>query len=365
MFGEDIQVYSTNSGVKIYLNNPEEKTDKKDDLNVSIFPVLSEEESDKKDTSVTYMTKYGASIFPALPEEEPETNSPSSLFDLLIIDGTSKAQQSDPTRNGAIEYVKQGDVSDCGILSLLTSMSYSPRGREIIENALEYHDDYTIVHLAVGDYRVDNETIEKYRADKRVSEGDTDMAIIEIAMEKAIDDIITGKLTVSDDAPFEIQYLKENKQSGPTTSSIDFVFPHAIFYLLTGKTGQINPMGPIEYYGMPPELDRFQNDQSGDYLITACSNFFEEDGYMGIVPKEGHTEEALLKDFVDIKTGQTIPIVVGHAFSVKEVTDKGVTLVNPWDTSQSITISKEEFANSFYIMTCDLSDNYPEKPYIQ
>ena len=298
--------------------------------------INSETDTNKgKEVKETEQTD-GESIF--AQETKPEVSPNGMIY----------VTSSDSTRDGVISFTKQGGVGDCGALSAITALSYTTKGAEILKGLFDYTYNYTTVHLATGDYKADDSKMAKYARQHRTASKDDDMAILEIALEKAVDDIVRGKKFVSAEAPWEIQMLLQQSVSTNRTSSIEGIYPNAVFYLLTGKTG--------EYFDdkelMNKKLNEFQKNGHKSLAMTAVSNFY--DGYTGILERTGTEEQ--MKDMTDINTGKKITITDAHAFTVKDVSKDGVTLVNPWDTSKSITISRSDFLDNYYIMCCDLSD---------
>ena len=91
----------------------------------------------------------------------PEVPESGSAYDLPYVPSPGS------TRDGVIKNTKQGVTLDCGLLSAVTSMSYSDTGKNLLKNMFEYHYGATVVHLSVGDYTVDDSQVEKYRKVKK------------------------------------------------------------------------------------------------------------------------------------------------------------------------------------------------------
>ena len=55
--------------------------------------------------------------------------------------------------------------------------------------------------------------------------------------------------------------------------------------------------------------------------------------------------------------GDKIKLVGRHAYSISEINDETVTLLNPWNTGESIILSRETFENLKYsdVVAVDLS----------
>ena len=285
---------------------------------------------------------------------KPKTTGIDSAMDMAV------RMNDTNTKDGKIGYTKQGAIGCCGLDAAVVAMSTTEVGAEILDSAFEYFSfEATRLHTYLNDQTVYDKNLRKYTKSNATSKGDDDLGIIQLGLQDTVDDILKGIYTISKNAPMEIKALKTQDLSNyrGQTSSIEGIYPNAVFYLLTGKEG--------EYYGkkstMNKKLNEFQANDHKDLAMTAVTNF--DDGYKDIMPKTGQMEE--FKDVMDVKKNKMVSISADHAFSVKEVDDDSVTLINPWDTSKSITISRDDFLDNFYIMCCDLSDNNPEKQYIK
>lgn len=210
------------------------------------------------------------------------------------------AQQDDniePKRNpfnndsakfdGVIGNFKQGNTNDCGLLAAVKSLSETATGAQILKNAIRHNSDGTItvrlhsrMPLLFGKYIDSTYSPHEIMNEKGISTGDPDVR----AIEKAMKDYRVDKFRV-----------------------LDLTRPEEAFYALTGKNG--------DYYR--------QNEQN-------------------------NTPENMLND---IKNGKGKYAAVaglpnqysGHAFSVISFDGSKVTLVDPLDSSKTLTMSKNEF----------------------
>lgn len=91
------------------------------------------------------------------------------------------------TSNGKIEVSQQGQTGDCWLLSGINSLSQTDFGKDAIKNAIQKNEDgsYTIKIKATGDeYNISPEEIIEARSTDKYSEGDLDVLLIELGVEK-------------------------------------------------------------------------------------------------------------------------------------------------------------------------------------
>ena len=251
-----------------------------------------------------------------------------------IVDGESK--------DGEIGDTKQHQTGDCWLLSGINALSYTEAGREIIKNALEYHDGYTIVHLeGVGDYKVTDEDLRYVKAQiigsHQYSTGDDDMVIFELAIEQALDDIANGEIALDPEAPWWMEGMDELDATTLGSSSTRGGWGAELMYIVTGKVGQrySNPES------MRSALRDFDRDNNQDKAMTASCH-----------------DATTVQDI----NGNNVKLYAPHAYAVKKVEGNIVTITNPHDSSIEIQLDMDTFINSFSgIEVTDLSKNNPKQ----
>lgn len=221
-------------------------------------------------------------------------------------------------KDGTIGYTKQGSTGDCWLLSGINALSYNKKGQEIIKNALEYKDGYTIVHFAIGDVEVSDEEIERAQKSPYSSSGDLDMIIFEKAFTKIRDDIHQGEIMIVEDAPYWMSGIETGGIS--VGSSITGGEALEAYYFLTGKIG-------TGVLGEQREemLDAYMNDRENIILCARTSN------------------EGMIEDI----EGNSVELFAPHAYSIKNVDEDTVTIVNPHDSSKEIVLSRGVFLDNF------------------
>ncbi|MCD8024458.1 MAG: C2 family cysteine protease [Candidatus Gastranaerophilales bacterium] len=219
--------------------------------------------------------------------------------------------------NGEIdEGVFQGKTGDCWLISGVLSLSYTEEGSEIIKNAISQNEngDYEVYFKGAGKtYTVTKEELEEVNVgtilsglgikNSTYSTGDDDMLLIELALEKLVDEgevsIVTG--------------------DGITGGSAYYLYE-----LLTGNN--------VEYaYGDDADevlelFDYYEENQD-----TTAATLGVEDGFSG------------LED--------------SHAYAVKSYDGDTMTLVNPWDSTSEIEISTEDLLENMGSYDFSLVDN--------
>ncbi len=264
------------------------------------------------------------------------------------------------TKDGAIGATKQGATGDCWLLSGVNALSYTEKGREIIKDALEYTDDGVIVHLkGVGDYEVSNHEIAQTKASYQYSDGDDDMIVFELAIEKVLNDIAKADITINSSHTGNISlYPDLLNNTRLNASSTEGGNSYNALYLITGKTGILcenkNDMAFL--------LNAFQANNNKDFVLTAGINIPPEEY---IYDEEGDMARVFEPETAVDIYGNTIKLAKAHVYAIKKVDNDNVTFVNPWDSSKEYTVSKEVFLDKFSdIECCDLSDNNPEQNFI-
>ena len=227
-------------------------------------------------------------------------------------------------------------------LSGLNALSYSKKGRKLIEEAITTKSDCFEVTFKGVNTTV-TITPKEMRAAKKSDEyscGDDDVLLMELACEKVMDDIKYGRIS----AP---KFLSEDSKDGET--SIDCGCLDDLIYLLNGEKTS------YQYNCFHPDCDDFVSSfqQSAQWLAKLLGNSMEnvydkiEKNPEKIVAtisfrgKEGSKGKIVIKDVkgndVVLTHGDT-----GHLWSIKAVNGNKVVIVNPWDSSEEVVVSKSE-----------------------
>lgn len=255
--------------------------------------------------------------------------------------------------NGEIdEYVGQGGTGDCWLLTGVLALNSTEVGKNIIKSSITANADgsVTVNFKGVGvSYTISLDEIKKHDTDDikgdAYSNGDNDMLVLELAVEKLKNDIASGKVKLD---VIEDSYEGYNGESG----EIEGGFPQQLLYFLTGEESTTatakyirapqTPNDPAQTFIPESYINKIFNEalENGNTAIT----FGLYDG----------THSAKLTNGKDY----TLPLGRGgHALAITNLTKDTVTFVNPWDSTKEYTMSWSEFAKLGIgmIATTDLS----------
>lgn len=226
------------------------------------------------------------------------------------------------TLDYVIEDTEQGKVADCWLLSTVNSLNNTEEGKDLIRNMFEYKDGESIVHLYSGDYTITEDELKIGKV--RHSKGDDDMLLIELAVEKALADYNAGILTLPE------AVITPQLGGDGTFSTLNLGSQDAAMYILLGGTATYSPIkdNDEEFNSV---LAKFAERGNKDFILTASI----ESGDKTAINEEG--EEIELKGH--------------HAYSILNVKDGYITVVNPEDSSKPYCITLDSFEAAFDTMT--------------
>ena len=256
------------------------------------------------------------------------------------------------TKNGAIDNFKQAEEKgDCWLLSSLYSLSESEIGEKIIQNSIQYMPDGTSVTFAQnGEYFISNEELEKAKKSGTYAKGDDDVVIYELAMEKLLQAQQNKELTYFDDTPEILNFGKNEDITGG--------FAREALYLITGKRPEWGvPNHATSIFGKFMEDVGLYNPYRD--METLINRFIKN--------KDENPLVASITDGVEWSCdiyGNEINLSNQHGYSIVDANKDVITIVDPWDTSKEILLTREAFFKNFdRIESVNLSKNNKEIDY--
>ncbi len=244
----------------------------------------------------------------------------------------------------------QGNAADCWLLATLNSLSYSAEGQKIIKDAIKDNGNgtRTVDLKGIGKgITVSDKELAEARKSGKYSSGDDDMLLMEIAFEKAMDKIKSGEIKTN-------SYIQGQAKDGDR--SIDWGYSYDAMFLLTGKgTESVYYNRDHWSHDDKPWYSKEKIQRALPWLADFCGNGLESvydkleknpGGYCATIAFQGNKKEGEPVTVKDVN-GKSVTLSTGnggHMWSIKSVKGDKVTIVNPWDSSKEITVSKKEIA---------------------
>ena len=220
-----------------------------------------------------------------------------------------------PEYDGEIGSIMQGHIGDCWLLAGVNSLSYTEKGRQILNDAITYNADgsFSIYFKGIDTtINLTEEEIEYARESGLYSKGDNDMLVWELAFESALDKIQSGEIQIEGEHP-NLTVANSNEED---RSSIEGGFLEDVIYMLTGNDVTY-PNNPVLAYMLTPEIL-----ENSAVTISFGGKSSDND----ICDINGNV----------VYNTEDLP----HAFSVKSIDDDTITIVNPWNSFQEYVIPK-------------------------
>lgn len=253
--------------------------------------------------------------------------------------------------NGRVSHTKQGCAGDCWLLSGLNSLANTKNGKEVIKNAIKVNVDNSITIKFKGinkEYNITrkelNDASREYVPDidengkvvaycKKYSKGDGDVLAFELAFEKYRDELKNGKINLPSDTPsyaYEFLSHAENPIEAGTASQV--------YYLLSGKkSSMIDLKQPMNF----PDTKKLNalNLYSKQYYEKFIKDFSSNPN------KYAATCTLNIKESIPFKNKhhEKVKLISKHAYAIKNINSKYVTLMDPHKSRVPIEIPIDMF----------------------
>ena len=233
----------------------------------------------------------------------------------LWIKGTASSLNKADSVNGEIDRpAYQGRTGDCALIAGVYAFASTEKGYDIIKDAITINKDkdgtvesYTVNFKGINEsYTITAKELNKETnfdpgrliTNSKYSAGDKDMALLELAIKKCANETT------------KVDFDKQEKK-------LYGIYFTNVNYLFTGEHS--NYTNPTEF------LNKLDNNELSKDTV----------GLIGFEKKQKVKE-------ID---GDKIKLIKDHAYTITEVTKDTVTLLNPWNTGESITLSRDTFEN--------------------
>lgn len=229
------------------------------------------------------------------------------------------SHQIDNAANGQIDNeFKQGYTGDCWLVATIKAISNNPKAKKALESLISVDKFGNVTITLKGVNRTYTFTPEEIAGSTELSTGDMDVRAIEMAVNKYYHEEQAHGSIIE----HNVNDIDKGGQGGQALN------------ILFGKGGR-NYIGE-SLYG---ELWRAMF-KTGDSLIEKIKS----GEYICIVSVGLNTHSP--EDAEDEK-GNGVSIHKNHAYSLVDADDNYVYLVNPWNTSQVLKMTHENFKKTF------------------
>ncbi len=242
--------------------------------------------------------------------------------------------------NGKIDYQSsQGDRGNCWLLAGLTSLSKSKNGEKLISDAIK-HDPANQcfkVYIAEAGKEYTVSYYDLNYGQLTYSKGDSDVRIIELAVQKYFEEI--GEQYDGNTTKRLFELFTGRKEDETKSDEINInrkVYDNGELSERTKTliTDSINSGSPLDIFNIPLENRQQEQEKYFDDILSTFA---------------GRTDLCLVcvfnAELLPHVDGSDDEIVSGHGYTVSKIDSEHVYLINPWDSSKEIVMSRKEFCH--------------------
>lgn len=256
----------------------------------------------------------------------------------------NSAKNSAVQINGKIDGFKQNRTrtGDCWLLAGLISMSETSDGANIIKDAISQDKESGNVTVKLKGV---NESYtftpaEIIEAKNRLSVGDDDVRVIELAVEKHREKILKTRTHAKSENLN--RHLSTRIGAGTKENPLNGGKSAELYFLLSGKKSTFYRPVNVPFIVKPllyllcPYLFAYKSN------TNAClSKMQKKPNKYATTVKFCQDKNLMLSD---------------HEYSLKKADSDSVTIINTWDSSEELKINRKEFNDNIMMMeSCDMS----------